>query len=176
MKPLLLNDRIYKRINFDRRDLVLKFFKHYFMMWLIFSILTTLTTLGLELLEGNKITTTEYYGLRNLGVTFIIFSLLTSIAIYPFSFFPLTLLVNAFINSLIVRVIIYLFVSGASGICIFNRLYNYTNGYLIKSYELNMYTSIILFSVAGLIYGLLDYFLKNKEIFVTSLIKNIKCL
>jgi len=50
----------------------MKVFKHSIRMSLIFSILFLLATIGLELIEGYKITTTAYYGLKNMGVSFII--------------------------------------------------------------------------------------------------------
>ncbi|WP_202081726.1 hypothetical protein [Caldalkalibacillus salinus] len=137
-------------------------FIHYLIMWGVFTILFTLATVGLEILEGNKIKTTEYYGLMNLGfLMFIVFYFIFGLIIYPISFLPLTFLANKFVNSTIVRIVIYSIIGGISGIGAFNRLYG---GYFINRYELNISSAIIVFGVSGLIYALVDYISENKTL------------
>lgn len=131
-------------------------------MWTSFAFLFTIATFGLELLEGNKITTTAYYGLRNLGLTFIIFISLFSVILYLISFLPVTIIVNKFINALMVRVIIYSIQGGIIGIWAFNKLYGFADGYLIKEYDLDKNSAIFIFGIAGLLYALVDYYFKKK--------------
>lgn len=131
-------------------------------MWGFFTILFTFAILGLEIFEGNKITTTEYYGLRNMGIIFILFHFIIGLIIYPISFFPLSFLINKFLNILIVRLVIYSLIGVFSGIWTFNRLYGFADGYFINGYELNMSSAIIIFGVSGLVYALVDDVSANK--------------
>ena len=137
--------------------------KHYLTLWGVFIILFTLANVGLEILEGNKITTTEYYGLRNIGIMFILFHFILGFIIYPISFLPLTYLTNKFVNSSIVRVVIYSLIGGISGVWAFNRLYGYVGDYYINGYELNISSAIIVFGVSGFIYALVDYYIFKKS-------------
>lgn len=141
----------------------MKVFKHSIRMSLIFSILFLLATIGLELIEGYKITTTAYYGLKNIGVGFIIPIYILCIIIYFITFFPLTFFINKYIrNKLILRMIIYLLTSWLIGIWSFDKLYGHANGSFIKGYELNINNAIILYVMAGLVYSLFDYYLGRK--------------
>lgn len=139
-------------------------FRRYLMTWLYFTFLFTLAAFFLDLFEGNKITTTEYYGLRNLGFAFVISTVLFVFILYPVSFLLLTIFLNRFLSSFITRIIIYAVAGGLSGIWAFNKLYDYQNDYFIKGYDLNISTSIILFALAGLIYGFFDSYLKKKSL------------
>ena len=142
----------------------MKAYPHYLMMWLVFSLLFTMAVVGLELLEGNRITTSQYYGLRNIGVIFILFTLLLGMALYPLLFLPLTLLVHRWIHLFPVRLFVYGGVGGAVGIWMFGFLYEYLeDGQLIEAYDLNMASSIILFALAGLFYGLADHFIGKRR-------------
>lgn len=142
----------------------MKTFPHYLMMWLVFSLLFTMAVVGLELLEGNRITTSQYYGLRNIGVIFILFTLLFGMALYPLLFLPVTLLVHRWIRLFLVRLLVYGGIGGAIGIWMFSFLYEYLeDGQLIEAYDLNMTSSIILFALAGLFYGLADHFIGKRR-------------
>lgn len=44
-----------------------QFTKHYGVMWIVFVFLVSIGAFVLEIMEGEKIKTTEYYGLQNLG-------------------------------------------------------------------------------------------------------------
>jgi len=132
-------------------------------MWIIFSVIFTIAALGLEIIEGYKITTTAYYGLKNAGVAIIIFNFIFCMFIYPISFLLLTYIVNRYIKHyLIIKSIVYTIAGGLSGIWAFNKIYGYAEGSFIKGYNLNINTSIVLFSIAGLLYFLMDYKI-NKE-------------
>jgi len=141
-----------------------KYIRNQIIMWISFVILFFLATITLELFEGNKITTTAYYGLRNLGGTFIFFTLLIGIVLYPILFFLLSVLVTNFVHSLIIRIIIYTSIGGLSGIFVFNHLYGFSKENFIEGYDLQINNAIIIFSIVGLIYALLDYFFKKKTV------------
>ncbi|SFF29173.1 hypothetical protein SAMN05216378_5821 [Paenibacillus catalpae] len=135
--------------------------RHGLLMWAVFILLFTLSTFGLELLEGNKIMTTEYYGWRNIGITFIFLILLFNIVPYLVSFLPVTLLANLWIRPLGVRLVIYMIAGGLYGLWMFQRLYGHWEGYLAEGYALNRNSSIILFGSAGILYGILDQYFKK---------------
>lgn len=122
-----------------------RFLKHYILLWVAFCFLFTLAIFGLELIEGNKITTTEYYGLRNLGFTIIFIEFIGIVIFYPISFFPLTLLLNWLVRSNVIKFIIYTFAGGLSGLWIFHLLYGNFGNYFVNGYGLNQETAILLF-------------------------------
>ena len=138
-----------------------KFLKYYVLLWIVFCFIFTLAALGLELIEGNKITTTLYYGLNNLGFVIIFLEFIGIIIIYPISFFPLSLLLNWLVRSNIAKMIIYTFAGGASGLWIFQILYGDLDNYYVTGYGLNISTSIILFGIAAFLYGGIDFLLRK---------------
>lgn len=112
-------------------------------------------------MEGNKITTTAYYGLKSIGVLFIFFIYLFSVILYSIIFLPLTLIINRYFNSNgILKIIIFPFSGCLCGIWTY-KLYGYTNGWLIRGYDLSINSAIILYSLAGLIYSIFDYSLRK---------------
>jgi len=139
----------------------MKFLKHNILLWIAFCFLFTLAIFGLELIEGNKITTTEYYGLRNLAFVIIFIEFISIIIIYPVSFFLLTLLLNWLVRSNIIKIIVYTLIGGASGVWIFQLLYGDFDNYYVNGYGLNVSTSIILFCVAAFLYGGVDFILRK---------------
>ena len=142
----------------------MKNFFHYGMMWLVFATLLTGAVIGLELVEGNKITSTQYYGLRNMGGIFILLIFLVSIVLYPFTFLPLTLLVHRWIRPFPIRLLIYGGIGGACAIWVFNRLYNDPPGsHFIDAYDLNLASAVILLLLVGLLYGLADYYVGKRN-------------
>lgn len=124
------------------------------MLWFVSTTLFTLSSFGLELLEGNKISTTEYYGFQNIGFVFIFLAFLFSALLYPFVIFPLSWVVRMIANPFISRVMILL-LSGIGGYVFFYKAYD---DRFIREYHLNSSIAIILFGVAGFIYVLIDYF------------------
>ncbi|MGM9951022.1 MAG: hypothetical protein ACI33P_12895, partial [Lysinibacillus sp.] len=136
----------------------MKNFFHYLMMWLVFSFLFTLAVVGVELLEGYKITSSQYYGLRNLGGMLILLALLLCMVLYPLLLLPLTLLVHRWIRLFPIQLLIYGCFGGACGMWVFNWLYNDPpNHSYIDGYGLNRASAIILFALVGLFYGLADH-------------------
>ena len=141
----------------------MKIFNHCIIMLIIFSVLFTLTTIGLELIEGYKITTTSYYGLKNIGFSFIFYIYMFCLIVYFFTFFPIILIINKYIRSkLVIRMFVYSLFAVLSGIWAFNELYGHANGSFITGYELNINSAIILYGLAGLMYSILDYYFDRK--------------
>ncbi|MDQ8734385.1 hypothetical protein [Paenibacillus sp. LHD-38] len=132
----------------------------YSIMWIPFILLFTAAAWGLELWEGNKITTTEYYGLRNLGFAFIAMMFLGATSVYPIAVAPFSMLVYKFVSSLLVRIVIYSVAGGASGIWIFHRLYD---DYFVRGYGPQLSSSVLIFASAGLLYALIDHFFDVKK-------------
>lgn len=133
----------------------------YLWLWIVFSVAFTSAALGLELVEGNKITTTEYYGLRNMGGIFMVFCLLSSIVLYVVTFFPLTLLCARFVKPLLARIVIYSIAGGAIGIWAFDQFYDLRDDYYVMGYGLNLESAIFLFGAAGFLYSVVDKFLDH---------------
>ncbi|WP_336789390.1 hypothetical protein [Paenibacillus sp. MMO-177] len=135
----------------------------YIWLWAVYIILFTLAAIGLELLEGNKITTTEYYGLRNMGSIFVMFCLLSSVVMYVVTFFPLTLLLTRLVKLWPARIILYSIAGGIIGIWVFDQFYDLGDDYYVKGYGLNVNSALILFGLAGFIYAVMDRFLDRKK-------------
>ncbi|WP_424769323.1 hypothetical protein [Paenibacillus sp. sgz302251] len=109
-------------------------------------------------MEGYKIGTSEYYGLRNIGFIFVSMIFLFSTVIYPVFLWPLSWVVGKITNPFIGRVLI-LILSGIGGYALFYKAYDER---FIREYDLNSITAIIFFSIAGIIYILVDYFLERR--------------
>ncbi len=127
-------------------------------LWITSVTLFTLAFLGVELMEGYKIGTSEYYGLRNIGFIFVSMIFLFSTVIYPVFLWPLSWVVGKITNPFIGRVLI-LILSGIGGYALFYKAYDER---FIREYDLNSITAIIFFSIAGIIYILVDYFLERR--------------
>lgn len=128
------------------------------MLWGISSVLFTLASFGLELLEGNKISTSEYYGFRNIGFVILFLMWLLSSVLYPIVLFPLSWVVRKIANPLISRLMI-LVLSGIGGYVFFHMSYDER---FIQEYQLNSRTGIILYVIAGFIYVLVDYYIERQ--------------
>ncbi|NIK72017.1 MULTISPECIES: hypothetical protein [unclassified Paenibacillus] len=135
----------------------------YIWLWAVYIFLFTAAAIGLEILEGNKITTTEYYGLRNMGSIFVMFCLLSSIALYVVTFLPLTLLLTRFVKLLPARIILYSIAGGIVGIWVFDQFYDLGDEYYVKGYGLNVNSALILFGLAGFVYAVTDTYLGSKK-------------
>lgn len=138
--------------------ITLRIIKH-IMLWFVSTILFTLAFFGLELLEGQKISTTEYYGFQNIEFVFIFLAFLFSAVLYPIIIFPLSWIVRMFANPLISRILILL-LSGIGGYIFFYKVYGER---FIREYHLNSSIAIILFGIAGSIYVLVDYYLDQRS-------------
>ena len=141
----------------------MKSFKHCLIMWIPFGLLFTFAGFGLEALEGTKITTSEYLGLRDLGLIYLFIVAPFAFLLYPISFFPLTLIINKCIKALIFKAVTYTFIGGIIGGLVFKEAYNFHD--YITEYDLNIISAVIIFSIAGLLYALLENYFKKKITF-----------
>ncbi|MEK5179001.1 MULTISPECIES: hypothetical protein [Paenibacillus] len=130
------------------------------MLWFISTILFTLAAFGLELWEGNKISTTEYFGFQNIGFAFIFLMFLFSVLLYPVILLPLSWVIRKIANPLISRIMIFL-LSGIAGYGFFYEVYDER---FIREYHLNSSTAIVFFGIAGFIYVLVDYYFESQAI------------
>ncbi|MEK4660598.1 hypothetical protein MHH93_01800 [Priestia sp. FSL H7-0729] len=113
----------------------------------------------LERIEGYQITTTEYYGLRNLGVLIYILSLILGFGHYILAFYvvilsPITWLLRKYVRFLAVRTIIYMCGFGWGGLWIFDQMYS---PYFVNGYQLNPMTSVWIFAIAGVVYAIVEF-------------------
>ncbi|MGN7382183.1 hypothetical protein [Paenibacillus sp. SAFN-117] len=138
----------------------MKWFKHYFIMWIPFMVLFIFATFSLELVEGNKITTTEYMGLLDLGLIYFLVVMPFAFLLYPVSFLPLTIILCKLFIPFIGRAIIFSVAGGIGGMLIFKKLYGWHDGYFIEGYNLNLNSAILIFGLAGLLYAWIDRYLK----------------
>ncbi|MCL6661988.1 hypothetical protein PAEN_18255 [Paenibacillus amylolyticus] len=112
----------------------------------------------LERVEGYHITTTEYYGLRNLGGLIYILSLILGFGHYLIAFYvviisPISWLLRKYVCSPMVRIFIYMVGFGWGGLWVFDLMYN---PYFVNGYHLNRMTSIWIFAIAGLVYAIVE--------------------
>lgn len=137
--------------------------KHYLTMGLLFISLFTVALFSLELFEGRKISTTLYVGLNNGGFSLIlVLSLLLGFVIFLFIFLPLTFILDKFLPSFLIKLIVFSAIGCLGGIGVFNMMYGFQGGYLITEYDLNIDSSILIFGLAGLSYALFGHHLKKR--------------
>ena len=132
----------------------------YLIQWITFIILFSVGALSLELLEGYKITTTEYYGFRNLGFTFIAIEFLVASVVYPIILLPLLIVICRIMTASIGRMLLYFVLGGIGGIFIFHKFYN---DRFIQEYNLNISSSFLIFGAVGFIYALMDTHLERRQ-------------
>ena len=139
----------------------MKTFYHCLIMWVPFIVLFALAGYGVEAIEGNKIRTSEYL---SLGIGFYVF-IMCSVAFvfYLVSFLPLTFVVNKFVNALLVKGIIFTFSGGVIGAIAFGKIYE---ARFIEEYNLNIMSAVSIFSLAGLLYALVDHAVRRNIKFV----------
>ena len=126
-------------------------------LWMLCTLLITGAAIGLEYVEGYKITTTEYMGLRNIGLTFIMIIFLPSTLLYLVVQLPLSWLIRRIRyvrTSFILFGLIIAAVWAAGGWRLFHMLYK---PWFVQDYELFAGSSIIIFGIAGLIYAGIDW-------------------
>lgn len=129
----------------------------YFVLWFVFIFLFTSAVVGLEYIEGYKITTTEYFGLRNAGFVLMIIPILISSLLYPVIVLPLSWLMGMIRwvrASLFLYALLYAVMWAAAGTVLFYEIYD---DRFIQEYELHVSTAVILFGVIGLIYGGIEW-------------------
>ncbi|RCW49484.1 hypothetical protein [Paenibacillus prosopidis] len=145
-----------------------QFAKHYGVMWIVFVILVSIGAFGLEIMEGEKIKTTEYYGLQNLGSMYLavilLFISLPASVLYFVALLPLSVLFQK-VNStaFLVRTVIFSVLGAVGGKWLFHKQFS---DYFVKGYELKELTAVIIFGICGLVYSLIDGFLAKKVTWV----------
>ncbi|PWV97882.1 hypothetical protein DFQ01_12069 [Paenibacillus cellulosilyticus] len=125
----------------------------YLILWFASVVMFNGAFIGLELLEGNKITTTEYYGLRNMGVAFLFITFFLSIVVSA-----IYLLVTAALHLLARRVwplhyALYCGLGIYAGSYFFDVLYNES---FVREFHLHKSSAYMLFGLAGALYSILD--------------------
>lgn len=135
---------------------------HCLIMWVPFIVLFALAGVGLEVLEGNKIRTSEYMiGLRNFGVGYVFLMGSYAFILYLITFWPLTFIINKFVKNRIFKVVTFTLSGGVIGA--FSLKFIYGSRFIVE-YHLSIVSSIIIFGIAGLLYALVEI----------SVMKNIK--
>jgi hypothetical protein len=132
----------------------------YLFMWLAFVVLFSAAVTGLEVWEGNKITTTEYYGLRNIGLIYLAVTVLPAVGLYPVTLLPLSVLIRKVIKPLPVRLFLYGAAGSLGGIRMFRSLYD---DYFVRGYGLNVSSSVLVFGAFGLAYALADHYIASRH-------------
>lgn len=117
-----------------------------------FTVLFVFAAYLLNVIEGTKIRSSEYIPLSEFGMASIIYIPFAFVC-YVVLFLPLTIIVNKLITSLALKSIIFACVGGILGSFAFNGFYSTP---YISEYLLNISSAIILFSVAGLLYCLVE--------------------
>ncbi|KOS62881.1 hypothetical protein FJQ98_07365 [Lysinibacillus agricola] len=142
----------------------MKTFYHCLIMWIPFILLFALAGIGLEVLEGNKIRTSEYMmGLRDLGVGYLFLTGSYAFILYPISFLPLTFIVSKFVKNRMFKIITFTLFGGVIGAFSFEIIYG---SRFIVEYNLSIVSSIIIFGIAGLLYALVENSVKKNIKFV----------
>lgn len=132
----------------------------YLILWISFIFLFSVAALGLELIEGYKITTSEYYGLRNIGFIFIMMIFLIASVFYPLILIPLSIVISKNVTVALVRLLLYSMLGGIGGIFIFHKFYS---DHFIQEYDLNISSSILIFGTVGFMYALIDNYLRRRQ-------------
>ncbi|WP_145321788.1 hypothetical protein [Paenibacillus xylanexedens] len=120
--------------------------QRYMVLGLMFIGISVTAFLVLERIEGYQITTTEYYGLRNLGGLIYILSLILGFGHYLLAFYvvilsPISWLLRKYVGF------------GWGGLWVFDLMYS---PYFVNGYHLNRMTCVWIFAVAGLVYAIVD--------------------
>lgn len=139
--------------------------QRYMVLGLLFIGIFFIALIVLERFEGSQITTTEYYGLRNLGGLIYVLSLILGFGHYMFAFYvvilsPISWLLRKYVCFLTVRTFIYMVGFGWGGLWIFDLMYN---PYFVNGYHLNRMTSIWIFATAGLVYAIVENKIWRRE-------------
>lgn len=132
--------------------------QRYMVLGLIFIGIFFTALIVLERIEGYHITTTEYYGLRNLGGLIYILSLILGFGHYLLAFYvviliPISWLLRKYVCFPMVRTFIYMIGFGWGGLWVFDLMYS---PYFVNGYHLNQRTSIWIFAIAGVVYSILE--------------------
>lgn len=129
------------------------------MLWMLSVVLFVLASIALELIEGYKITTTEYYGLQNIGFAYVAVQFLLSVILYPIILGPISWITQK-IEPGVIGALILILLWGVGGYAVFHRSYQ---DRFVEEYGLSSVTAILLFGLAGMMYALAEFFLEKKR-------------
>lgn len=143
--------------------------KHYGVMWIAFVMLVFISAFGLEIAEGMKVKTTEYYGFTNLGgMYFVIIFILTCLpatALYFVAVVPLSVILRKGTSvTFLIRTVFFIGLGASAGKFLF---YEKFQDHLILQYGLNELTAMIIFGACGIAYSLMDTVLASRIGWVT---------
>ena len=124
----------------------MKIFYHCLIMWAPFIVLFAFAGLGIVVIEENR--SEEYIGLDFGPLFYLFISGTYALIFYPVSFLPLTLIVNKFVKSLLFKVVIFTIAGAVIGVFVFEI------------------SAIIIFSITGLLYSLIENAVKKNIKFV----------
>lgn len=137
----------------------------YLILWFAFIAMFIGAFIGLEVLEGYKITTSEYYGLRNIGVTFLFIAFILS-NIVSAAFLLVTAVLHRWARRLWpLHYVLYCGLGIYAGWHIFHTLYNES---FVNEFHLNLNSAYILFGLVGVLYSVLDKVLDRVRMQTTS--------
>jgi len=131
-------------------------FKHHMIMWPLFVVLFSVAVYCMELVEGNKITTTEHLGLQDFGIYSLWLLSMVATLLYPLTLLPLSWLTHKWVKIMPLRVFLYLLAGCALGPVLFRGLYEDS---FIQEYQLNVSSAVLIFGVVGLIYSIADHYI-----------------
>ncbi|GGD08405.1 hypothetical protein [Pontibacillus salipaludis] len=124
-----------------------------------FILIFSLGTMVVETLEGTKITTSEYVGLTDDLGLILFFAFYWFIAYFLFCL--VGFLVNRYLHSFIIKIVLFLALSLSMAHWFFNHLYGY--GDFIHEYDLNIGTFYTIFFLCGLVYSVLEHLIYRME-------------
>lgn len=119
-----------------------RFVKHYGVMWIVFVLLVFIGVIGLEIIEGEKIKTTEYYGLQNIRYMYFAVIFLTVVLpasmLYYITVLPLSVLLRNGTGMMYsIRTVVFIILGAAGGKWVFHKQYSD----FVERYELNDLTA-----------------------------------
>ncbi|MGM7635289.1 hypothetical protein [Bacillus sp. Hm123] len=130
--------------------------KRYTILGFLFLILFGFGFWLLERIEGNKITTTEHV---DFGLNLIWIGALYGFLIYILLILPLTILIERFFNKSLFKLFIFTFIGFFTGKIIFEKLFSF----FIERYNLTDLSSIAIFTIISLLYGIADIYTKRLQ-------------
>lgn len=140
----------------------MRLIKHCLLMWIPFIVIAGSAAALLEMIEGLKITTTEYYGLMNMGPMYILLLFFIAIIYYPLIGAPVSILLYISRIKPVAAIPVCGLLGAIGGFYVFKNSYDaYGDGYFVRGYDLHISTAIIIFAIAGCCYAIVDYWIKK---------------
>ncbi|OXM14861.1 hypothetical protein CGZ75_18520 [Paenibacillus herberti] len=119
----------------------------YVILCVVYIIIFMGALLMVELIEGRKITTTEYMGLTNMGGGYVILAFFFTVILYVLAVLPLTLVVNRWLRHPLLQGVLF------TGLAIWAGQFQYRSyEFFIEGYGVQPWTSWWVFGTAGILY------------------------